>query len=98
MAIFNITNDKGILTNIIDISTLTGSACPSVVNQIIDNIAYKSGAPGNLLLGETIYSDINLTTLYNLTGIEQGYNILVNGIDTKISIDINSIYITTICI
>lgn len=75
MALFNITASKvGEPLNAVTISTLTVSYCDPQTTNAVDNIAYHDGGPRDLQIGDTIYSDIGLTTLYNLTGSHKVYN------------------------
>ena len=101
MGIFNITNNKiGIITlplNGFQISTLTGSGCPPIVNQTIDNVAYHNGGARDLILGDIVYSDEELTTLYNTTGLEKDYDCIIDGVNTQIRLDNNSIYVAIVC-
>jgi len=80
MAIFNITNNKGVAPplNVVNISTLYADKC-NLISAVIDNIAYHNGGNRLLEFGDTLYSDEALTILYNLSGIQRDYSSNITG-------------------
>ncbi len=99
--------------NQFEISTLYGSKCDPVVYRNVDNVAYfkrpegaensnaggKSASPDiNPIVGDTIYSDEAMTTLYvtNFPTLEQKLDFNINKGDF-ITIGPGSIIINTSC-
>ena len=107
MAIFNITNKKSSSTvilpayNYFAISTNAANRCDTtskVAYEIVDNDAWHDGPDNRKVkgpyVGDVIYSDVGLSTLYNLTGLQKDYNIN-NGL--FITLDSNSVVIANPC-
>lgn len=99
MAIFNVTarRDGGATitpppANSFEISTLTADRCKPQ-HQIVDNRAYHDGGNRKFLPGDTVYSNVGLTTPYNSTGQTQDYSITTG----FITLDENSVVVNSPC-
>lgn len=99
MAIFNVTanRDGGVTitpppANSFEISSLKADRCRPE-HQLVDSVAYHDGGNRKFLPGDTVYSDVGLTTIYNDSGSPQDFSILTG----FITLDENSVVINSAC-